>query len=246
MKNSYWILFAIFPLISCTEENNKTMSNANKAGKMESPMEKTTLIKTIDNNLPVVGILLFEGFLTNEVVAPLDVFAKHDAEGNKLYNVLLIAKENKIHVSEEGMKVMPDVSIDQSPELDVLVVPSSYHPEIQTADTVLVNFIKEQHKSTDYIASHCAGAFLIGASGIAKEKEIVTYVTGGEILQNDYPSLKVMDDAKVAVVEDGKFISSNGSLVSYIASLDLLEKMSGITHRKYVEEQLLLDRLVKR
>lgn len=64
---------------------------------------------------------------------------------------------------------------------------------------------------------------MIGAAGIADNKDIVTYVTGGESLKTEYPNLKVADDSKVSVIQDGKLISSNGNLVSYIASLDLLE-----------------------
>jgi hypothetical protein len=52
-----------------------------------------------------------------------------------------------------------------------------------------------------------------------------------------------MDDNIVSVVKDGKIISSNGSLVSYLASLDLLELMTSPAHRKYVEEQLLINKL---
>lgn len=75
--------------------------------------------------------------------------------------------------------------------MKVLVVPSSYNLVDQTPDRRLVEFVQEQNKLTEYIASHCAGAFLIGESGIADNKEIVTDVTGGELLKADYPNLKV-------------------------------------------------------
>jgi transcriptional regulator GlxA family with amidase domain len=219
---------------SCSENTTK-----------ENSITQTTTImeKIIDKNLPTIGILIFEGVIINEVVAPLDVFASTDAEGKVLFNVVLIAKENKMYTSEHGLRVNPDYIISNVPDLKVLVVPSSYTPANQTSDKVLVDFIKEQNKTTEYIASHCAGAFLIGESGIADTKNIVTYCGGGEALQTDYPNLKVADDSKISVIEDGKFISSNGNLVSYIASLDLLEKMTNAAQRKYVEESILLDRL---
>ncbi len=47
----------------------------------------------------------------------------------------------------------------------------------------------------------------------------------------------------MSVVQDGNIISSNGSLVSYIASLDLLEQMTNKTQREYVEELLLINKL---
>jgi len=199
--------------------------------------------KTIDPSLPTIGILIFDGFLTNEAVAPMDVFTKMDSLGKKLFNVLLVSKEEKIYQSEEGLNVLPDVTIHNVTKLTVLVVPSSNEPEKQIQDKPLIDFIKQQNNTTEYIASHCAGAFTLGESGVADDKKIVTYCSGSDKLQKEYPKLLVMDDAVVSVMQDGKIISSNGNLVSYIASLDLLEQMTNHSHRKYVEEQLLINKL---
>jgi hypothetical protein len=47
----------------------------------------------------------------------------------------------------------------------------------------------------------------------------------------------------VTFIEDGKFLSSNGNLASYISALELLEKMTSPAHREFVESYLYLDRL---
>jgi transcriptional regulator GlxA family with amidase domain len=91
--------------------------------------------------------------------------------------------------------------------------------------------------------SNCAGAQLIGASGIADGKKIVTYIGGGKELQKEYPKLLVQNDSLISFVEDGKFLSANGNLASYIAALELLERLSGKAHREYVESSLYLQRL---
>lgn len=196
-----------------------------------------------NNQLPTIGILVFNGFLANEVVAPLDVFTKANEDEKPLFKVLLVAETPNIHISEEGLKVMPDVTIENCPDLDVLVVPSSMEPDKQIHNKTLIEFIKRQNEKTSYTASHCAGAFLLGESGIADGKQIVTYCGGSEQLQNDYPKLMVQNDSINTVVTDGKIISSNGNLVSYIASLELLEKMAGKEQRERVENELLIHRL---
>ncbi len=207
------------------------------------PLNHHEMTRQVLTELPTIGILIFDEFITNEVVAPMDVFTKKDTTGKPLFNVILISAENKVYESEEGLKVLPDFTIANTPKLNVLVLPSSNHPEKQTNDKVLIDFIKEQNKTTEYIASHCAGAFMLGESGIAENKEVVTYCSGSETLQQQYPKLLVMDDKKVAIVHDGKLISSNGNLVSYIASLDLLELMTSPAHRKHVEDELLNNKL---
>lgn len=237
MKQSLLYLLFVLISLSCS---NKQEGKTDETLTQKAPVE---MKKAINESLPTIGILIFEGVIMNEVMAPLDVFSKTTPEGASLFNVVIIAKENKTYQSAQGLNIVPDYTIDNTPELKVLVVPSSYTPSKQTSDQALVEFIKKQNQTTDYIASHCAGAFLIGETGIANDKEIVTYVSGGESLQAAYPDLKVADDSQIAVVEDGKFISSNGNLVSYIASLDLLEKLSSSEQRKYVEKSLLIDRL---
>jgi len=218
-------------LIVTTFNNSKNLHERNKMKKEINPL------------LPTIGVIIFDKVLTNEVVALIDVFSKPDSTGKQLFNVVLISEEENIYSTEEGLNILPDFTFENSPKINVLVVPSSLKPENQTKDSALVNFIRKKSNSAEYTASQCACAFLLGKASIAKNKKIVTYCSGGEALQQKYPSLLVMDDSKNSVVRDGNIISSNGNLVSYIASLDLLELMTSKAQRKYVENELLLNKL---
>ena len=240
MKKVFLFCSICLLIFSCTEQKK---DDNNIALNTEQLSKKESMKKEIDQQLTTIGILIFEGVIINEVVAPLDVFSNQSIDGKNLFNVITIARENKTYYSAHGLKITPDYVIDDIPDLNVLVIPSSYNPADQTSDKKLIEFIKEQNKTTEYIASHCAGAFLIGETGIADHKQIVTYVTGGEQLKAEYPNLNVADDSIVSVVQDGKFISSNGSLVSYIASFDLLEKLTTKEHRTFVEASILFDRI---
>lgn len=213
------------------------------------PLTKNQLEKVADNakkldaNLPVIGLLMYDDVLITELTAPMDVFTKHSEKGEKLFNVITIAESYDFIVGEEGLKMFPDYTIKNSPKLDVLIVPSAYDMSRHVKNKNLVDFIKTQNNNTEYTVSNCAGAHLIGESGIADGRKIVTWIGGGGDLQKNYPNLKVQDDAVIGYMEDGKFLSSNGNLVSYISSLELLEKMTSIKHREHVESYLFLDRL---
>src|SRR5690606_5426102 len=128
-------------------------------------------------------------------------------------------------------------------KLTALFVPSAYDMYAQVHNKKIVDFIKRKNNETEYTVSNCAGAQLIGESGIADGKKIVTWIGGGTQLQKDYPNLKVQNDSLVTFVQDGKFMSSNGNLASYISALTLLEIMTDEQHRKFVESYLYLDRL---
>lgn len=263
------ILVAVISLVSCnkkdepkTAENKQTSTETTSEPASCSPQvakrneenglilltadqqkELAEKLKKLNPNVPTIGLLMYDKVLTTELTAPMDVFTKYTEDGKQLFNVITIAETYDFIVSEEGLKMFPDFTIENAPKLDVLIVPSAYDMSSQVKNKNLVDFIKAQNNNTKYTVSNCAGASLIGESGIAEGKKIVTWIGGGKDLQKNYPSLLVQDDGKVSYMEDGKFLSSNGNLASYISSLELLEKMSSKEHRKFVESYLYIDRL---
>tara|TARA_R110002051_G_scaffold1700_1_gene9604 strand:+ start:3173 stop:3925 length:753 start_codon:yes stop_codon:yes gene_type:complete len=245
MKLLYSIatLIAIL-LFSCTTDKTKKTSEREAVIHEEAPTDTlTTHLKPFKKELPTIGLLMYNGVLTTEVTATADVFTKSTEDGDQLFNVITIAETEKPIISEEGLKIIPDYTFKNCPKLDVLFVPSAYDMYAQVHNDKIVSFIKEKNNETEYTVSNCAGAQLIGASGIADGKKIVTWIGGGKQLQIDYPNLLVQNDSLVSFIEDGKFSSSNGNLASYISALNLVEKMTSLKHRKFVESYLYLDRL---
>lgn len=230
-------------LASCSPNPTGSSSMTDYNLDKDELLSLTKNTKYIDPNLPTIGILMYDKVLMTELTAPMDVFAKHSEDGKQLFNVVTIAENYDLFTSEEGLKMFPDFTFSNSPKLDIIIVPSAYDMTSQVKNKNLVEFIKSQNNNTDYTVSNCAGASLIGETGIADGKKIVTWIGGGTELQKNYPNLKVQDDSKISFVEDGKFMSSNGNLASYISSLELLEKLTNKKHRKFVESYLYLDRL---
>lgn len=235
---SYFFVLLVF-FQSCDLKNSNS-----EAINSEIPSDTlTTHLKEFRPDLPTIGLLMYNGVLTTEVTAAADVFTKSTESGEQLFNVITIAETATPITTEEGLKLVPDFTFETAPKLTVLFVPSAYDMYAQVHNQAIVDFIRTRNQETTYTVSNCAGAQLIGASGIASGKKIVTWIGGGEQLQIDYPDLLVQDDSKVTYMEDGKFISSNGNLASYISSLELLEKMTTLEHRKFVESYIYLDRL---
>ena len=237
------LIFATI-LTSCNNDKSKTKVENIETEKAEQKTDTLTKhLKPFNPELPTIGLLMYNGVLQSEVIATSDVFAKTTKNGEQLFNVISIAETESPITTEEGMHFVPDYTFDNCPKLIALFVPSSYDMYAQVHNGKIVNFIKEKNKETEYIVSNCAGAQLIGKSGIADGHKIVTWIGGGKELQKEYPNLKVQNDSLVTFVEDGKFSSSNGNLASYISALNLVEKMTSLEHRKFVENYLYLDRL---
>ncbi|WP_445734092.1 DJ-1/PfpI family protein [Mariniflexile sp.] len=246
MNKSIVVAIVMFSIVfsSCNSDKSKTNITIGNHKKTQAQTDTlTTHLKPFKTGLPTIGLLIYNGVLTTEVTASADVFAKPTEDGKQLFNVITIAETENPIVSEEGLKIIPDYTFGNCPKLEVLFVPSAYDMYAQVHNKNIVDFIKEKNKETKYTVSNCAGAQLIGASGIADGKKIVTWIGGGEQLQKDYPNLLVQNDSLVTYVEDGKFSSSNGNLTSYISALNLVEKMTSKAHRDFVESYLYLDRL---
>lgn len=231
-------------IIGCNSDKSKpNLKNENLSKSEKETDIQTKHLKPFKKELPTIGLLMYNGVLQGEVIATSDVFAKLDKDGEQIFNVIAIAETEKPITTEEGMKFVPDYTFDNCPKLTALFVPSAYDMHAQVNNDNIIDFIRNKNQETEYIVSNCAGAQLIGKSGIADGHKIVTWIGGGEQLQKDFPNLKVQNDSLTTFIEDGKFSSSNGNLASYISALNLLEKMTSSEHRKFVEGYLYLDRL---
>lgn len=238
-------IIAIAAIVLSCNPNSKQVTETGELAR-QSDVKTDTLtkhLKPFKPELPTIGLLIFSGVLQGEVIATSDVFGKPNPNMEQLFNVVTIGETMAPITTEEGMHFVPDYTFENCPKLTALFVPSGYDMYAHVRNKELIEFIREKNKETDYVVSNCAGAQLIGESGIADGHKILTYIGGGKQLQEDYPNLKVQDDSLVTFVEDGKFSSSNGNMTSYISALNLLEKMAGPGQREFVEEYLYIDRL---
>lgn len=246
MKTVYFIAMPLLLFCFGCNNTNQSKSKTEQPTKPETSIVTDTLtkhLKPFNPNLPTIGLLMYNGVLQSEVIATSDVFSKPSEDGTQLFNVITIAETESPITTEEGMHFVPDYTFENCPKLTALFIPSAYDMFAQVHNQKIVDFIKKKNEETKYTVSNCAGAQLIGATGIADGHKIVTWIGGGDQLQKDYPNLKVQNDSLVTYVDDGKFSSSNGNLASYISALELVEKMTSPDHRKFVESYLYLDRL---
>ncbi|MFC6631849.1 DJ-1/PfpI family protein [Microbulbifer taiwanensis] len=190
-----------------------------------------------------IGIVVFDGFLTSDVTAPVEVFGAASKEAwFSDYEVILIsATKNKTITAEEGLTVVADQTIYDELDLDVLIVPSAYKMGPFINNSNLIGFIRNQAKAAKWMASNCSGAFLLAEAGVLDGKKATTWAGGEKELQRDYPKVKVQFDTNY-VVDDG-VITSNGGPVSYQAAFALLENLSSKKYATKIAEKIQYNRL---
>ncbi|MGH8496231.1 MAG: DJ-1/PfpI family protein [Gammaproteobacteria bacterium] len=190
-----------------------------------------------------IGILVFDGFLTSDVTAPIEVFgAATKKSWFSSYEVLVVsATKNKTVLSEEGLRIIADKTIHDDLKLDVLLVPSAYDMDEFLSDDNLIEFIRKQRQSASWMASNCSGAFLLAEAGILDGKNATTWAGGEEDLADSYPDVKVQYDQNVVI--DDNVITSNGGPVSYQAAFALLARLSSEKFAEEISKSIQFNRL---
>ncbi|MEZ8629270.1 DJ-1/PfpI family protein [Vibrio lentus] len=189
-----------------------------------------------------IGILVYDGVLTSDVTAPLEVFGV----ASRLtwfsdYDVVTISVTDKpTVVTEEGLNIGVDAWIGDKPQLDVLILTSSYSMEPLIDNKTLINYIASTAKLAEWMASNCSGAYLLAEAGVLDGKQATTWAGGEVDFQDDYPKVKVLADTNYVI--DDKVLTSNGSLVSYQAALKLLNLMSSQSKAQEVADALQYSR----
>ncbi|MCH9039439.1 MAG: DJ-1/PfpI family protein [Chloroflexi bacterium] len=185
-----------------------------------------------------IGILVFDGFLTSDVTAPIEVFgaATRKAQFSSYEVVVISASKNKEVLSEEGLRIVADKTIYDDLNLDVLIVPSAYEMDVFLKNKDLIAYIKRQSQTASWMASNCSGAFLLGEAGVLDGKKATTWAGGEAGLLKSYPKIKVQFDQNVVV--DTKVITSNGGPVSYQAAFVLLAELSSEKFAKEISESI--------
>jgi len=190
-----------------------------------------------------IGIVVFDGVLTSDVTAPIEVFgaASKKAWFSDYAVTVLSATRQKTITTEEGLTIIANATIYDKQEFDVVIVASAYDMDPVLDNDDLTHFIRTQAKEASWMASNCSGAFLLGQAGVLDGKQATTWAGGEKGLASAFPKAKVVFDQNVVV--DQGLITSNGGPVSYQAAFTLLAKLSSEDFSNEISEAIQFNRL---
>jgi cyclohexyl-isocyanide hydratase len=123
-----------------------------------------------------------------------------------------------------GMRLLADTTLDEAPQLDVLLVPGGHGQEALMHDEAILSFIRRQAANATYVFSVCTGALLCGAAGLLQGKRATTHWSAMEVLP--YFGAIPSDER---VVIDGRFVSAGGVTSGIDGSLIVVSLLRGDT-----------------
>lgn len=203
----------------------------------------TLLSATAAGATRTIGVLVYDGVLTSDVTAPLEVFGVASREAwFSNYQVITISLEPATTITtEEGLTIGVDAWVGDVDTLDALITTSSYNMSKHLKNTALKALIQKIHNADGYLSSNCSGAQFLAEAGVLDGRKATTWFGGEDDFQRSYPKVRVQKDVNVMI--DEKIVTSNGSVVSYQSALTLLRLMSSEGHARDVADALQYPRL---
>ncbi len=172
-----------------------------------------------------IGILLFDGAEEMDFVGPWEVLTVA-VDGRADERVMTIAERPRPVVCEKGMRVIPDTTYADAPDVNVVIVPggSGAHREIDNPETV--KWLAQTCAKCSWVTSVCTGAFLLVGTGIVRGRRVTTH--------HDY--IQALRDLGNAEVVEGVRFVRDGNLVSAAGVMSGIEMSLWLAGRLYGDE----------
>ncbi|TGM87975.1 DJ-1/PfpI family protein [Leptospira bouyouniensis] len=173
-----------------------------------------------------VGILVFNNIELLDFTGPYEVFSvTKDLSGNFLFNTFLIGKNNEILKSVNGLKYIPDYTIFDHPNLDILIIPGGIGTKEIMFDLQISNWIEQLFPKLFYIITVCTGVRILSSTKIMDNLEYTTHHDCFDELELISPNAKLNRNTRFTT--NGKILTSGGISAGIDLSLHVVERYFG-------------------
>lgn len=155
----------------------------------------------------IVGILIFDDVEILDVTGPFEVFAvtrlneKQRLQQSSPFKVSLISETKNQILAIGGLRLTPDVTISECPELDLLIIPGGWGTRKESKNKILLNWIGNQFTNDRLIASVCTGSSLLGKAGLLDGRGVTTHWRAFDFLQESAPKARILKDVRFTLTE---------------------------------------------
>ena len=187
------------------------------------------------------GIYVFDNVEVLDFAGPYEVFtcATRVNRGEvPLFNVFTVGETLSPVRARAGLKIDPDFSLENHPEIDCLIVPGGVVSAELEKQNVL-EWIAKQAFTTTITASVCTGTFLLAAAGIMEGKSATTHWEDVSDLRAMFPWLSVKEGGRW--VDEGEIVTSAGISAGIDMSLHLVERLKSRELALLTAKQLEFD-----
>jgi len=157
------------------------------------------------------------------------------------FNVQLMGLSKEVKLSEGLFSVHTDITLDQSPKADLILIPalSGNLEQAIEKNKPFIPWIINQYKEGAEVASLCIGAFLLASTGLLDGKSCSTHWLHANQFRSMFPEVRLTAD-KIITEQNGLY-SSGGASSYWNLLLHLVEKHAGRDMAILASKFFLLD-----
>ena len=171
----------------------------------------------------IVAVLALDGVIPFDLATPLEVFSRTRlADGSPPYEIRVCAPTPEVDAGAFTLRA--PWGLDALDTADTIVLPGVAEPASAVPIEVLTGLKTAASRGTR-IASICAGAFVLAATGLLDGRRATTHWLAASLLAETYPAIDV--DPGVLYVDNGQFLTSAGAAAGLDLCLHLIRRDHG-------------------
>jgi cyclohexyl-isocyanide hydratase len=172
-----------------------------------------------------IGSLLFDNLDQIDLTGPFEVLSRLPNATYRIY-----AKSTDPVRDVLGLRIMPDATLAEAPQLDILHVPGGPGQEALMEDEEILGWLRGQAEGAKKVLSVCTGALLCGAAGLIRGKRATTHWASFHLLPW-FGAIPV--DERVVV--DGDWIFAAGVTAGIDGALLLAAEVRGVAAAQCIQ-----------
>ena len=184
-----------------------------------------------DKSKLVIGFLIFPGQDQIDFTGPFEVLSRLPE-----VTIYVISKTTDPVRDVKGLILTPEMTIADSPALDVLIVSGGLGQQALMDDEEILSLIRRQFESGRHLFSVCTGALLCGAAGILQGRKATTHWAAWDLLK--YYGAEAI---KSRFVIDDNYISTAGITAGIDGALALAAILRGEDTAKEIQLDIEYD-----
>lgn len=178
-----------------------------------------------------IGFIVFPNMTQLDMTGPAQVLSRlPDAKVHYIWKTI------EPVMTDSGFAIMPTMTINDCPQLDILVQPGGIGILALIEDESVLGFLKSQGDNAQYVCSVCNGSLVLGAAGLLKGYNSACHWAWGHELEKYGANF-----VKERVVEDRNRISGGGVTAGIDFGFTLFAKIAGEEAAKTLQLALEYD-----
>jgi cyclohexyl-isocyanide hydratase len=164
-----------------------------------------------------IGALVFPKVDQSDFTGPFEVLSR--IPGSTFH---VIGKDRNPVRDVHGLILTPEITFEDAPAFDVLMVPGRDGQESLMDDEITLSFIRDRGRNAEFVFSVCTGALLCGAAGVLRGVKATTHWAAFHLLEY-FGAIPV----NARVVVDGTHVSAAGITAGLDGALQLASLLCG-------------------